>query len=99
MEAQVREWMEIQATQLKTDQMREKRREERREKRIMEMREMMLQLSLLPLPLPLPNLKRLLSGMDGTGNVAQAKRQSTMVRPQDPVFEQKNAITKRYLNS
>ena len=93
MEAQAREWMEIQATQLKTDQMREKRREERRE--------MKLQLSLLPLPLPLPlpNLKRLLSGMDGTGNVAQAKRQSTMVRPQDPVFEQKNAITKRYLNS
>ena len=91
MEAQVREWMEIQATQLKTDQMREKRREERRE--------MKLQLSLLPLPLPLPNLKRLLSGMDGTGNVAQAKRQSTMVHPQDPVFEQKNAITKRYLNS
>ena len=93
MEAQVREWMEIQATQLKTDQMREKTREERRE--------MKLQLSLLPhpLPLPLPNLKRLLSGMDGTGNVAQAKRQSTMVRPQDPVFEQKNAITKRYLNS
>ena len=95
MEAQAREWMKIQATQLKTDQMREKRRE----KRIMEMREMMLQLSLLPLPLPLPNLKRLLSGMDGTGNVAQAKRQSTMVHPQDPVFEQKNAITKRYLNS
>ena len=91
MEAQAREWMEIQATQLKTDQMREKRREERRE--------MKLQLSLLPLPLPLPLLKRLLSGMDGTGNVAQAKRQSTMVRPQDPVFEQKNAITKRYLNS
>ena len=91
MEAQAKEWMEIQATQLKTDQMREKR--------IMEMREMKLQLSLLPLPLPLPNLKRLLSGMDGTGNVAQAKRQSTMVRPQDPVFEQKNAITKRYLNS
>ena len=91
MEAQAREWMEIQATQLKTDQMREKRREERRE--------MKLQLSLIPLPLPLPNLKRLLSGMDGTGNVAQAKRQSTMVHPQDPVFEQKNAITKRYLNS
>ena len=47
----------------------------------------------------LPLLKELHTGIDGCGYVAQAKRQSTIVRPQDPVFEQKNAITKKYLNS
>ena len=44
-------------------------------------------------------LKKLHAGMDGCGYVAQAKWQSKMVRPQDPVFEQKYAITKQYLNS
>ena len=47
----------------------------------------------------LPLLKELHTGIDGCGYVARAKRQSTMDRPQDPVSEQKNAITKQYLNS